>query len=112
MLWLHDLTDMIVVGHQPFRFEGTNRAKLAEQGLAELRQSVDTIITIPNQNLFNMSNAKTSLMEAFRYVQRQTRAFLCAESILGVLTETSLQPAPRQGWPTTCCSTVSRISRT
>lgn len=53
---------------QPFRFEGTNRSKLAEYGLSELKQSVDTMIVIPNQNLFNMSNERTSLMDAFRCV--------------------------------------------
>lgn len=56
----------VAVVTKPFRFEGHNRAKLAEHGLAELRQSVDTMITIPNQNLFNMSSPKTSLMDAFR----------------------------------------------
>ncbi|OQR96013.1 cell division protein ftsZ [Thraustotheca clavata] len=51
---------------KPFKFEGSHRAKLAEQGLHELKQSVDTMIVIPNQNLFNMSTEKTSLMDAFR----------------------------------------------
>ncbi|TMW60668.1 hypothetical protein Poli38472_000710 [Pythium oligandrum] len=56
----------VAVVTKPFRFEGNNRSKLAEHGLAELRQSVDTMIVIPNQNLFNMSNDRTSLMDAFR----------------------------------------------
>ncbi|OQR87595.1 cell division protein ftsZ [Achlya hypogyna] len=51
---------------KPFKFEGSHRAKLADQGLHELKQSVDTMIVIPNQNLFNMSTEKTSLMDAFR----------------------------------------------
>ncbi|CAK4616454.1 hypothetical protein LEN26_011851 [Aphanomyces euteiches] len=51
---------------KPFRFEGSHRMKLADQGLHELKQSVDTMIVIPNQNLFNMSTEKTSLMDAFR----------------------------------------------
>ncbi|KAF1335461.1 Cell division protein ftsz, partial [Globisporangium splendens] len=42
--------------------------KLAEYGLSELKQSVDTMIVIPNQNLFNMSTERTSLMDAFRNV--------------------------------------------
>ncbi|KAF0694868.1 Aste57867_14268 [Aphanomyces stellatus] len=44
---------------KPFRFEGSHRMKLADQGLHELKQSVDTLIVIPNQNLFNMSSDKT-----------------------------------------------------
>lgn len=51
---------------KPFRFEGNNRAKLAAQGLADLKDSVDTMLMIPNQNLFKMSNERTSLMDAFR----------------------------------------------
>ncbi|CCI39333.1 unnamed protein product [Albugo candida] len=51
---------------KPFRFEGTHRGKLAESGLLELKQSVDSLIVIPNQNLFNVSTAQTSLMDAFR----------------------------------------------
>ncbi|TYZ59662.1 hypothetical protein PybrP1_005455 [[Pythium] brassicae (nom. inval.)] len=56
----------VAVVTKPFRFEGNNRSKLAEYGLSELKQSVDTMIVIPNQNLFNMSNERTSLMDAFR----------------------------------------------
>ncbi|KAK1948238.1 Cell division protein FtsZ [Phytophthora citrophthora] len=56
----------VAVVTKPFRFEGNNRAKLAAQGLAELKDSVDTMLVIPNQNLFNMSNERTSLMDAFR----------------------------------------------
>lgn len=58
----------VAVVTQPFRFEGTHRLKLAKLGLEELRKSVDTMIVIPNQNLFQMATAETSLMDAFRYV--------------------------------------------
>ncbi|RLN88218.1 hypothetical protein BBJ28_00008524 [Nothophytophthora sp. Chile5] len=58
----------VAVVTKPFRFEGSNRAKLAAQGLTELKESVDTMLVIPNQNLFNMSNERTSLMDAFRFV--------------------------------------------
>lgn len=61
----------VAVVTKPFRFEGTNRSKLADYGLSELKQSVDTMIVIPNQNLFNMSNERTSLMDAFRYEYTQ-----------------------------------------
>ncbi len=51
---------------KPFQFEGTMRMRLAEQGLRELQQYVDTLIVIPNQNLFRLANEKTTFAEAFR----------------------------------------------
>ena len=51
---------------KPFHFEGAHRMRLAEQGLAELQQFVDTLIVIPNQNLFRLANEKTSFADAFR----------------------------------------------
>jgi cell division protein FtsZ len=51
---------------KPFTFEGVRRAKSAEQGIAELQQFVDTLIVIPNQNLFRLANEKTSWKEAFK----------------------------------------------
>ena len=50
---------------KPFQFEGTRRMRIAESGLAELRQQVDTLIVIPNQNLFRIANEKTTFAEAF-----------------------------------------------
>lgn len=50
---------------KPFHFEGRRRMKLAEEGIAELQKNVDTLIVIPNQNLFRMANEKTSLADAF-----------------------------------------------
>lgn len=50
---------------KPFMFEGTRRQRTAEAGIAELRKHVDTLIVIPNQNLFRIANAKTTFAEAF-----------------------------------------------
>lgn len=50
---------------KPFLFEGTRRMRIADAGLAELRQHVDTLIVIPNQNLFRIANEKTTFAEAF-----------------------------------------------
>ncbi len=51
---------------KPFHFEGSQRMKLAEKGLAELQQYVDTLLTIPNQNLFRIANEKTTFADAFK----------------------------------------------
>jgi cell division protein FtsZ len=51
---------------KPFTFEGTRRARSAELGIAELQQYVDTLIVIPNQNLFLKANEKTTWREAFK----------------------------------------------
>ena len=45
---------------KPFQFEGSGRMRVAEQGIADLQQSVDTLIVIPNQNLFRVANEKTT----------------------------------------------------
>ncbi len=51
---------------KPFTFEGARRARAAEQGIDELQQWVDTLIVIPNQNLFRLSNERTGFKEAFK----------------------------------------------
>jgi cell division protein FtsZ len=50
---------------KPFQFEGTHRMRLAEAGIEELEQFVDTLIVIPNQNLFRVANEKTTFADAF-----------------------------------------------
>jgi len=50
---------------KPFHFEGGRRMRLAEQGIAELHKCVDTLIIIPNQNLFRVANEKTTFADAF-----------------------------------------------
>jgi cell division protein FtsZ len=51
---------------KPFSFEGSRRARAAEDGIADLQQYVDTLIVIPNQNLFRMANERTTWREAFK----------------------------------------------
>jgi cell division protein FtsZ len=50
---------------KPFSFEGQRRMKLADEGIAELQKYVDTMIIIPNQNLFRIATAQTTFAEAF-----------------------------------------------
>jgi cell division protein FtsZ len=50
---------------KPFSFEGSRRNKAAEAGIAELQKHVDTLIVIPNQNLFLIANPSTTFKEAF-----------------------------------------------
>lgn len=50
---------------KPFAFEGARRGRSAEAGIAELQQHVDTLIVIPNQNLFRLANSETTFKEAF-----------------------------------------------
>jgi len=51
---------------KPFQFEGTHRMRMAEAGLKELQDFVDTLIVIPNQNLFRVANERTTFADAFR----------------------------------------------
>ena len=50
---------------KPFHFEGGRRMKIAEAGIADLQKAVDTLIIIPNQNLFRVANEKTTFADAF-----------------------------------------------
>jgi len=51
---------------KPFHFEGSHRMRLADNGIQELSKYVDTLIIIPNQNLFRIANEKTTFAEAFQ----------------------------------------------
>jgi len=50
---------------KPFQFEGGRRLRLAEGGIQELQKAVDTLLVIPNQNLFRIANEKTTFADAF-----------------------------------------------
>ena len=50
---------------KPFHFESGRRMRVAEAGIAELREAVDTLIIIPNQNLFRVANERTTFADAF-----------------------------------------------
>ncbi len=56
----------VAVVTKPFLFEGAHRMKIADSGIAELQQCVDTLIIIPNQNLFRIANEKTTFADAFK----------------------------------------------
>jgi cell division protein FtsZ len=51
---------------KPFHFEGSNRMRIAELGIEELQKFVDTLIIIPNQNLFRVANERTTFADAFK----------------------------------------------
>lgn len=51
---------------KPFHFEGAHRMRTAERGIEELQQYVDTLIIIPNQNLFRIANERTTFADAFK----------------------------------------------
>ena len=50
---------------KPFHFEGARRMRMAEQASSELQKVVDTLLVIPNQNLFRVANEKTTFADAF-----------------------------------------------
>ena len=56
----------VAIVSTPFNFEGTKRMNLALDGLEEVKKNVDTLLIIPNQNLFKVSNEQTSFAEAFK----------------------------------------------
>ncbi len=56
----------VAVVTKPFQFEGKHRMCLAEEGLKELQGYVDTLIVIPNQNLFRIANERTTFADAFK----------------------------------------------
>ena len=55
---------------KPFDFEGKHRMKVAEKGIVELETVVDTLIVIPNQNLFKVANAQTTFADAFKMADK------------------------------------------
>lgn len=63
-------TGALVVGiaTKPFTFEGERRRRIADAGIVELKDTVDTLITIPNDRLLQMIDRKTSLLDAFSVV--------------------------------------------
>ncbi len=55
----------VAIVTKPFQFEGSRRMSLANDGIAELQNCVDTLIVIPNQNLFRVANESTTMTSAF-----------------------------------------------
>jgi cell division protein FtsZ len=60
----------VAVVTKPFTFEGKRRMRVAEAGIAELQRHVDTLLVIPNQNLFKIANDRTAFAEAFLLADR------------------------------------------
>ncbi len=63
----------VAVVTKPFAFEGAQRKNIAERGLSELADKVDTIITIPNDKLLQVIDKKTTLLDAFMVVDEVLR---------------------------------------
>lgn len=60
----------VAVVTKPFAFEGKRRMEAAEEGIERLRECADTVIVIPNQNLFRIADAKTTFADAFTMADR------------------------------------------
>lgn len=58
----------VAVVTKPFSFEGNQRARIAESGLTQLRERVDTLVTIPNDRILNIIDRKVSILNAFSIV--------------------------------------------
>jgi cell division protein FtsZ len=71
----------------PFSFEGAKRYKTAVEGLRELEKCVDTVIIVPNENIFNVSNRATTVTEAFKIADD-----VLLEGVKGI-TDVILQPS-------------------
>lgn len=63
----------VAVVTKPFHFEGTRRMKLAELGLKALKEVTNTVIVIPNQNLFRVANENTTVLQAFELANNVLR---------------------------------------
>lgn len=70
---------------KPFDFEGSVRHRIAERGQRELREKVDTLITIPNQRLLSLVDERTTLVDAFKISDRMLMQ--CVQSIADLITK-------------------------
>jgi cell division protein FtsZ len=64
---------VVAMATKPFAFEGERRSRVAEAGIAEIKDNVDTLITIPNDRLLQTIDRKTSLLDAFGVVDEVLR---------------------------------------
>ncbi len=76
----------VAVVTKPFEFEGVQRAKIADEGIKELESKVDSLIVVPNQNLFSVADETTSFSDAFRIADQ-----VLAQGVWGI---TSLMTRP------------------
>ncbi|MGB0920978.1 MAG: cell division protein FtsZ [Alphaproteobacteria bacterium] len=70
---------------KPFDFEGARRQRMAEAGIEALQDHVDTLIVIPNQNLFRIANEKTTFADAFALADNVLRSGVCGITDLMVM---------------------------
>jgi len=73
---------------KPFGFEAPKKMKIAEAGIKKLREAVDSLIVIPNENLFKMVDRKTSYQQAFGYANDVLRQ--AVQGISDLITKTGL----------------------
>jgi len=72
----------------PFEVEGQEKTEIAQQGIKKLREVVDTLIVIPNENLFKIIDRKTSVRQAFRYAD--DILYQAVKGISDLITKTGL----------------------
>jgi cell division protein FtsZ len=72
----------------PFKVEGDEKMAIAEKGIEKLREEVDTLIVIPNENLFKIIDSKTSVRQALRYAD--DILYLAVKGISDLITKTGL----------------------
>lgn len=78
----------VAVVTKPFKVEGRKKLQLAEEGIERLREHVDTVLVIPNQNLFNIVERKTTIKDAFRFADDILRQGV--QGISDLITKTGL----------------------
>ncbi len=76
----------IAVVTKPFGFEGSKRAQIAQDGIARIKEKVDTLIAIPNDKIFSIINKETSLLKAFEAIDEVLK-----NAVLGI-TELIISP--------------------
>lgn len=78
----------VAVVTRPFEFEGANRARIADEGVAELTSRVDTLITIPNDKILEIADQKMPITDAFRLADDVLRQAI--QGISDLITQTGL----------------------
>jgi len=84
----HDDTLIVGVVTKPFEFEGDAKMQKAEAGIKKLREFVDTLIIIPNQNLFKLADSKTTALQAYKLADDVLRQ--AVQAITDLITKTGI----------------------
>jgi cell division protein FtsZ len=89
---------------KPFHYEGQRRMRLAEAGIMELQKSIDTLIIIPNQNLFRVANEKTTFTDAFAMADQVLHSGVaCITDLRGGRCFPPRRPSPIRSSTTSRC---------